>query len=156
MVQSNKYYKSRAVGVTSEVGLTTDREFSVLPVLKKHNVFYSSEISEVTWYEPPPKNFNMSVWHHIFVFWDLFPYFQSGYVFFLSYDFVVLVPAWVSQICHKWRTWVLQLVPLCLGYIFFIWLICLRTFHLGCFIMYIILPIFFSIMPSNQVASPKW
>ena len=48
MVQSNKYYKSRAVGVTSEVGLTTDRDLSVL---KKHDVFYSSEIPEVTWYE---------------------------------------------------------------------------------------------------------
>ena len=26
MVQSNKYYKSRVVGVTSKVGLTTDRD----------------------------------------------------------------------------------------------------------------------------------
>ena len=51
MVQSNKYYKSRAVGVTSEVGLSTDRDLSVLPVLKKHDIFYSSEIPEVTWYE---------------------------------------------------------------------------------------------------------
>ena len=30
MVQSDKYYKSRAVEVTSEVGLTTDRDLSVL------------------------------------------------------------------------------------------------------------------------------
>ena len=49
MAQSNKYYKSRAVGVMSEVGLTTDRDLSVLPVLKKHDVFYSSKILEVTW-----------------------------------------------------------------------------------------------------------
>ena len=52
MIQSNKYYKSCAVGVTSEVGLTTDRDLSVLTVHKKHDVFYSSEIPEVTWYEP--------------------------------------------------------------------------------------------------------
>ena len=52
MEQSNKNYKSRAVGVMSEVGLTTDRDLSVLTVLKKHDVFYSSEILEVTWYEP--------------------------------------------------------------------------------------------------------
>ena len=37
MIQSNKYYKSCAVGVTSEVGLTTDRDLSVLTVHKKHN-----------------------------------------------------------------------------------------------------------------------
>ena len=48
MVQSNKY-KSRAVGVTSKIGLTTDRYLSVRTVLKKYDVFYSSEISEVTW-----------------------------------------------------------------------------------------------------------
>ena len=30
VVQSNTYYKSRAIGVTSEVGLTTDRDLSVL------------------------------------------------------------------------------------------------------------------------------
>ena len=29
VVQSDKYYKSRAVGVTSEAGLTTDRDLSV-------------------------------------------------------------------------------------------------------------------------------
>ena len=34
-VQSNKYYKSYAVGVTSKFGLTTDRDLSVLIVLKK-------------------------------------------------------------------------------------------------------------------------
>ena len=28
VVQSNKYYKSRVVGVTSEVGLTTDRDLA--------------------------------------------------------------------------------------------------------------------------------
>ena len=28
MVEANKYYKSRAVGVTSEVGLTTDRDLA--------------------------------------------------------------------------------------------------------------------------------
>ena len=49
VVQSNKYYKSRAVGVTSEVGLTTDRD---LQYSLKHDVFYSSEIPEVTRYEP--------------------------------------------------------------------------------------------------------
>ena len=39
---------SCTVGVTTEVGLTTDRDLSVL---KKHNI-YSSEIPEVMWYEP--------------------------------------------------------------------------------------------------------
>ena len=52
MVQSNKYYKSRAVGVKFEEGLTTDRDISVLTVLKKHDAFNSSETPEVTWYEP--------------------------------------------------------------------------------------------------------
>ena len=52
MVQSKKYFKSRATGVTSEVGLTSDRDLSVLTVLKKYDVFYFSEIPEVTWYEP--------------------------------------------------------------------------------------------------------
>ena len=28
VVQSNKYYKSRAVGITSEVGLTTDQNLA--------------------------------------------------------------------------------------------------------------------------------
>ena len=58
MVQSKKYYKSCTVGVTSEVGLTTDRDLSELTVLKKYDVFYTSAIPEVTWYEPlhpPPK-----------------------------------------------------------------------------------------------------
>ena len=114
VVQSNKYYMSRAVGVTSEVGLTTDRDLSVpifderptrrtsvaqglldssgrravaqtcqkqppeargndrparMPdcllkisarsrdlsvptLLKKHDVFNTSDIPEVMWYEP--------------------------------------------------------------------------------------------------------
>ena len=52
VVQSNKYHKSHTVGVTSEVGLTTDRDLSVLPMPKKHNVFYSLEIPEVMWYKP--------------------------------------------------------------------------------------------------------
>ena len=52
VVQSNKYYKPHAVGITFEVGLTTDRDLSVLAVLKKLDVFYSSENPEVTWYEP--------------------------------------------------------------------------------------------------------
>ena len=43
---------SRAVGVTSEVGLTADSDLSVLTVLKKYDVFYSSDIPVVTWYEP--------------------------------------------------------------------------------------------------------
>ena len=60
MVQSDKHYKSRAVGVTSEVGLTTDRDLSELSlsfsfcfflVLEKHGDFYTSTIPEVTWYE---------------------------------------------------------------------------------------------------------
>ena len=33
VVQSNKYYKSHAAGVIFEVGLTTDRDLSVLDVL---------------------------------------------------------------------------------------------------------------------------
>ena len=52
MVQSKKYYKSRTVGVTSQVGLTTDRDLVEPSVLKKHDVFYTSTIPEVTWYEP--------------------------------------------------------------------------------------------------------
>ena len=62
MPLSDKYYKSRAVGVTSEVGLTTDRRPSELSlcfsfyfpfsVLERHGVFYISMIPEVTWYEP--------------------------------------------------------------------------------------------------------
>ena len=35
-----------------EVGLNTDRDLSVLTLLKKHDVFYSSDIPDVTWYEP--------------------------------------------------------------------------------------------------------
>ena len=52
VVQSDKYHKSRAVSVMFMIGLTTDRDHSVMTVLRKHNVFYSSEVSEVTWYEP--------------------------------------------------------------------------------------------------------
>ena len=48
MVQSNKYHKYRAMSVTSEVGLTTDRDLAERPELKKHDVFYTSAISEVT------------------------------------------------------------------------------------------------------------
>ena len=36
----------------SEVGLTTESDLLVLTVLKKHDVFYSSKILEVMWYEP--------------------------------------------------------------------------------------------------------
>ena len=50
MVQSNTFYKSRTVGVTSEIGLTTDRDLAQLSVLKKHDVFYTTAIPEVTWY----------------------------------------------------------------------------------------------------------
>ena len=52
VVQTNKYHKFHAVGVMSEVGLTTDRDLSELSVLRKHNDFNSSEIPEVTWYKP--------------------------------------------------------------------------------------------------------
>ena len=60
VVQSDKYYKSRADGVTSEVGqLLTEIFhsflslcFSASVVFKKHGAFYTSAISEVTWYEP--------------------------------------------------------------------------------------------------------
>ena len=60
MVQFDLYYESRAIGVTSEVGLTTDqrafRAVSLLlllsHVLDKHDVFYTIAISEVMWYEP--------------------------------------------------------------------------------------------------------
>ena len=52
MVQSNIYYKSRAVGVTSEVGLTTDGDLAELYVLKKHDAFGTSTIPGVRWYEP--------------------------------------------------------------------------------------------------------
>ena len=50
--ESNKYYRSRVVGVTSEVGFTTDRDLLVFPGLKKYDVCYSSVIPEVTWCEP--------------------------------------------------------------------------------------------------------
>ena len=46
VVQSDKYYKSRAVGVTSEVGLTTDRDLSVPMCLKNTTSFKA--IPEVT------------------------------------------------------------------------------------------------------------
>ena len=39
MVQSDKYYKSCAVGVRSEVGLTTDRDLSVLMCLRNTTSF---------------------------------------------------------------------------------------------------------------------
>ena len=52
VVKSYKYHKSCAVGITSEDGLTTDRDLAELRVLKKHDVFYTSAIPEVTWYEP--------------------------------------------------------------------------------------------------------
>ena len=53
MVQSDKYYKSRAVGVASKVNLTTvlTEIFQYRPCAKKHSVFYISEILEITWYE---------------------------------------------------------------------------------------------------------
>ena len=44
MVQSIKYYKFHVVGITSEVGLTTDWDLSVLSMLKKYDLCYSSEI----------------------------------------------------------------------------------------------------------------
>ena len=40
VVQSNKYYKSHTVGVMSEVGLITDRDLSVLIVLKKQCLLF--------------------------------------------------------------------------------------------------------------------
>ena len=52
VVQSNKYYKSRAVSVTSEVGLTTDRDLAEPTCLRNTMSFYTSTIPEVTWYEP--------------------------------------------------------------------------------------------------------
>ena len=39
VVQSNKYYKSRVVGVTSEVGLTTDQDLAELPCLRNTTSF---------------------------------------------------------------------------------------------------------------------
>ena len=39
MVKSNKYYKSRAAGVTSEVSLTTDRDLYVPPCLRNSTSF---------------------------------------------------------------------------------------------------------------------
>ena len=39
MVQSNKYYESRAVDVTSEVGLTTDQDLSVPTYLRNTTSF---------------------------------------------------------------------------------------------------------------------
>ena len=73
VVQSYKYNKSRAVSVTSEVGLTTERNLSELSVsccfflfvsfyfyvLKKHGGFYTSTISEVTCYEPVYNSYNV-------------------------------------------------------------------------------------------------
>ena len=40
------------MGVTSEVGLITDRDLYVPTLRREHDVFYTSEIPEVTWYEP--------------------------------------------------------------------------------------------------------
>ena len=64
MVQFDWYYKSRAVGVTSEVGLLLTDVLSELSLcfsfyfyfcfsmLEKQGVFYTSVIPEVTWYKP--------------------------------------------------------------------------------------------------------
>ena len=68
---------SHAVGVTSEVVLTTDRDLSVPTVLKKHDVFYTSEIPEVMRYEPlyngEKKSFqfyeeNNNIWIYLYNF----------------------------------------------------------------------------------------
>ena len=42
MVQSDKYHKSRAAGVTSEFGLNTDREFSVPTCIRNMMSFITS------------------------------------------------------------------------------------------------------------------
>ena len=51
MVQSNKYYKSRAVGVTSEVGLITDRDLAELWRAKetRHLLYFHNTGSHVVW-----------------------------------------------------------------------------------------------------------
>ena len=51
MVQSNNYYKSHAVGVMSEVSLTTDQDLVECCILKKHDVFHTIAIPEVMRYE---------------------------------------------------------------------------------------------------------
>ena len=69
MVLSEEYHKSRAVGVMSNVGLTTDQcpfravslSASVSPVLKRLGVFYTSAIPEVSWYEPL---YNGMIYYH--------------------------------------------------------------------------------------------
>ena len=43
MVQSNKYYKSRTVGVTSEVDLTTDRDLAEPLCLRKMTSFIATQ-----------------------------------------------------------------------------------------------------------------
>ena len=60
MVQSDEYYKSRGVGVTSEVGLTTDRRpfravslsASAFPCGSETRRLYTSAIPDVMWHEP--------------------------------------------------------------------------------------------------------
>ena len=57
MIQSNKYYKSRDVGVTSEVGLLLTEIFQrslsfCFCELQKLGISYTSLIPEFTWYEP--------------------------------------------------------------------------------------------------------
>ena len=68
MVHSNKYYKSRTIGVTSEVDLTTDRELTYLFLRDTRSHVVLAIIQHL-----PRQMFNMSVGQHIFVFWDLFP-----------------------------------------------------------------------------------
>ena len=76
MVQSNKYYKSHAVAVTSEVGLTTDRSLAEPSMLKKENVFYTSVFPEVTCYEP---QYMFTVISRILVGWGPYPSVDTVY-----------------------------------------------------------------------------
>ena len=76
MVPSHEYHKSRAVGVTSKVGLQLTQIFQTslfvslwFCVLRKHGVFYTFAIPEVTWYEPL---------YNTYIIWFLNRYFVAN------------------------------------------------------------------------------
>ena len=80
VVQSNEYYKSRAVSVMSEVGLTTDqhpfRAIFLLLLLSAYAAetlrLYTSAILEVMWYEKLYNTNYLSVGIYIYIYTQLY------------------------------------------------------------------------------------
>ena len=72
VVQSNKYYKSRAVGVTSEVGLTTSEILQNNRAQETRRLLYLRDTrSHAVHYTISPHQKRKKI--NIIVFWDLFP-----------------------------------------------------------------------------------